>query len=54
MSFERPNISRIQGYTPGALVRHFAQPRLDNRLRITVGSETDNAVLIEKLWDIPR
>ena len=38
----------------GVLVRHFAQPRLDNRLRITVGSETDNAILIEKLRDILR
>ncbi|MDE0508783.1 MAG: histidinol-phosphate transaminase [Gammaproteobacteria bacterium] len=36
----------------GILVRHFDQPRLDNRLRITVGSETDNEILIEKLRDI--
>ncbi len=38
----------------GILVRHFDQPRLDNRLRITVGSETDNEILIEKLRDILR
>ncbi len=36
----------------GVLVRHFNQPRLDNRLRITVGSETDNEILIENLRDI--
>ncbi len=36
----------------GVLVRHFAEPRLDNRLRITVGSETDNEILIDKLRDI--
>lgn len=36
----------------GVLVRHFDQPRLDNRLRITVGSETDNEILIDKLRDI--
>lgn len=34
------------------LVRHFNQPRLKNRLRITVGNETDNEVLIGKLRDI--
>ena len=38
----------------GVLVRHFAQPRLDNRLRISVGSKTDNEILIEKLQDILR
>jgi len=38
----------------GILVRHFAEPRLENRLRITVGSETDNATLISKLEDILR
>ncbi len=36
----------------GILVRHFAQPRLNDRLRITVGSETDNEILIQKLRDI--
>ena len=36
----------------GILVRHFDQPRLENRLRITVGSETDNEILIGKLRDI--
>ena len=36
----------------GVLVRHFDQPTLENRLRITIGSETDNEILIEKLRDI--
>ncbi len=36
----------------GILVRHFAEPRLENRLRISVGSETDNAILIDRLRDI--
>ena len=36
----------------GILVRHFAEPRLENRLRITIGSESDNAFLIRKLRDI--
>ncbi len=36
----------------GILVRHFVEPRLENRLRISVGSETDNAILIDKLRGI--
>ena len=36
----------------GILVRHFTGPRLENRLRITVGSESENETLIAKLGEI--
>ncbi len=36
----------------GVLVRYFAQPRLDNRLRITVGTEADNQRLLDALTDV--
>jgi len=38
----------------GILVRHFAEPRLENRLRITVGNETENNILIGKLREFLR
>ena len=34
------------------LVRYFKQPRLDDKLRITVGTDDDNAALIAALTDI--
>ena len=34
------------------LVRHFQQPRLEDKLRITVGSDEENAVLIRALGEI--
>ena len=36
----------------GILVRYFKQPRLDDKLRITVGTDDDNAALIGALTDI--
>ena len=36
----------------GILVRYFKQPGLDNKLRITVGTEADNQVLIETLANL--
>ena len=33
----------------GILVRHFKQPRLENRLRITIGSEDENRRLLDTL-----
>jgi histidinol-phosphate aminotransferase len=33
----------------GILVRYFKQPRLDDKLRITVGTAADNAALLEAL-----
>ena len=36
----------------GILVRYFKQPRLDDKLRITVGTDEDNAALIAALTEI--
>jgi len=36
----------------GILVRYFNQPRLDDKLRITVGTDEQNAALISALTDI--
>ena len=36
----------------GILVRYFNTPQLDDKLRITVGTETQNAVLLEALAEI--
>ncbi len=36
----------------GILVRYFNQPRLDDKLRITVGTDEQNAALIDALTDI--
>lgn len=36
----------------GILVRYFNLPRLDNKLRITIGTEAENAVLINRLTDL--
>ena len=36
----------------GILVRYFNEPRLDDKLRITVGTEEENAALLEALADI--
>lgn len=38
----------------GILVRYFKQPRLDNKLRITVGTEEQNQILIEVLNQMLR
>ncbi len=36
----------------GILVRYFKKPRLDDKLRITVGTDEDNAALLEALKDL--
>jgi histidinol-phosphate aminotransferase len=36
----------------GILVRYFNQPRLDDKLRITVGTDDQNAALIAALGEI--
>jgi len=36
----------------GILVRYFKQPRLDDKLRITVGTEEQNAALLGALKEI--
>jgi len=33
----------------GILVRYFKQPRLEDKLRITVGTEEENSTLIQAL-----
>ncbi len=38
----------------GILVRYFAEPRLENRLRISVGDESENDLLIETLRGLLR
>jgi len=38
----------------GILVRYFKQPRLDDKLRITVGTEQDNATLVAALGELLR
>ena len=36
----------------GILVRHFPKPRIDNWLRITIGTDEEMSILIEKLKDM--
>jgi histidinol-phosphate aminotransferase len=36
----------------GILVRYFNQPRLDEKLRITVGTDDENAALLEALMEV--
>lgn len=38
----------------GILVRHFKQPGLDNKLRISLGTEAHNQVLIETLGNLTK
>jgi len=38
----------------GILVRYFKQPRLDDKLRITVGTDSQNAALLEALGELVK
>jgi len=38
----------------GILVRYFKEPRLDDKLRITVGTDADNDALVDALKDIAQ
>lgn len=36
------------------LVRYFKQPRLDDKLRITVGNDEQNRILVETLFSLVK
>ncbi len=42
--------TRLQ--SAGILLRHFSAPGLDDRLRISIGSEQENAILLQRLGEL--